>query len=417
MATVIVLMICFVILSSDNYAETGFRHLQTPLHGNNGGVIAFHSDRDGNPEIYVMNADGSSQTRLTSHPLHDMNPSISPDGRKIAFLTSRYDPNAAANFPRCNFEIHIINVDGSNEFQLTNIASYAGFISWSPDGTKLVFQADCGSDGKKEIYVINSDGTNLTRLTNNPCNDVWPDWSPNNSKIVFCSDRDGNYEIYSMNIDGSNQQRITTNNSMDGMPRWSPDGSQVAFMTDRAGYQAIWVMNANGTNARQLTNQTDQFGESPAWSPDGKLIAYHAPKDNNYEICAMDGDGSNHKRLTNHNGNDMWPAWGLGSVATEVKENGDSHGSMPLKFQLFQNYPNPFNSSTCIQYTINSTHSITLRVYDMLGKEVEMLVNEEKPMGEHQTHFTGIGLASGMYFYRLQLDNDAYQIKSMCLMK
>jgi len=283
-------MIFMVIFSSYHDGKTQFEHPQNLLPENNGGVIAFHSDRDGNPEIYIMNADGSAQTRLTHHPLHDMNPSISSDGMQVAFLTSRYDPNAATNFPMCNFEIHVINTDGSNEFRLTHIASSAGFIDWSPDGTKLVFQADIGSDGKKEIYAINSDGTNLTRLTNNARNDVWPDWSPDNSKIVFCSDRDGNYEIYTMAIDGSNQQRITSNHSMEGMPRWSPDGSQIAFMSDHAGYQAIHVMNADGTNVRRLTNQTDRFGECPEWSPDGKQIAYHAPKDNNYEICAMAND-------------------------------------------------------------------------------------------------------------------------------
>jgi TolB protein len=193
--TIVVLVISFIIFSGDNYSGDSSKEPQSPFHLSNVGVIAFHSDRDGNPEIYIMNADGSAQTRLTHHPLHDMNPAISSDGNQVAFLTSRYDPNAATNFPMCNFEIHVINTDGSNEFRLTNIASFAGFIDWSPDGTKLVFQADIGSDGKKEIYAINSDGTNLKRLTNNPCNDVWPDWSPDNSKIVFCSDRNGNYTI------------------------------------------------------------------------------------------------------------------------------------------------------------------------------------------------------------------------------
>jgi len=131
----------------------------------------------------------------------------------------------------------------------------------------------------------------------------------------------------------------------------------------------------------------------------------------------MANDGNNHQRLTNHAGNDMWPAWGLGSVPTDVRGNGDFQGALPGKFQLLQNYPNPFNSSTCIQYRINRSHFVNLKVYDVLGKEIKTLVNEEKPGGEYQAFFTDIGLASGIYFYRLQVDDDACQIKRMCLMK
>lgn len=274
-------------------------------------IIAYHSDRSGNPDIYIMDTDGNNQTQVTKHPSHDMNPSISPDGEKIAFITSRYDPNARANFPRCNFEIHIINTDGSGEYRLTNINSFAGFVDWSPTGEKLVFQADMENDGNKEIYIINRDGTNLTQITHNSCNDVWPDYCPDGRRIVFCSDRDGNYEIYIMNVDGSDQFRITSNSSMDGMPRWSPDGSQIVFMSDRSGYQAIWTMNYDGSNLRRLTNDTDKFGECPDWSLDGEHIMYHAPKDNNYEICEMSNDGSSHRNLSNHSKNDMWPSCGV----------------------------------------------------------------------------------------------------------
>src|SRR5205814_9520420 len=107
--------------------------------------IAFDSNRDGNFEIYVMNADGSGQRRLTRNPAKDVSPAWSPDGRRIAFARDR----------------------GSTK-------------------------------PSSDIYVMNADGSRLRRLTRSPANDVSPAWSPNGRKIVFVSDRD-NYS-YDNNI-------------------------------------------------------------------------------------------------------------------------------------------------------------------------------------------------------------------------
>jgi len=107
------------------------------------GRIAFNSNRDGNWEIYVMNGDGTGQTRLTNNPAEDFSPAWSPDGLRIAFSSKR--------------------------------------------------------DGNPEIYIMNADGTGQTRLTNSPANDVHPTWSPDGTRIAFETDRDGNSEIYVMN--------------------------------------------------------------------------------------------------------------------------------------------------------------------------------------------------------------------------
>ena len=105
------------------------------------GKIAFCSNRDSNNEIYVMNADGSNQTRMTNNPAIDNGPSFSRDGSKIAFFSDR--------------------------------------------------------DGNQEIYVMNADGSNQTRLTNNPAIDYYPSFSPDGSKIAFVSNRDGNLKFTS----------------------------------------------------------------------------------------------------------------------------------------------------------------------------------------------------------------------------
>ena len=136
-------------------------------------LIAFVSERDGNCEIYVINADGSNQKRLTSNPADDAYPAWSPDGKKIVFSSS---------------------------------------ISRQ----RTIVPKDA------EICVMNADGTETKRLTNNNTGDGLPSWSPDGEKIVFCSDRDGNYEIYVMNADGSEQKRLTVNPAADKDPCWSP---------------------------------------------------------------------------------------------------------------------------------------------------------------------------------------------------
>ena len=86
-----------------------------------------------------------------------------------------------------------------------------------------------------EIYVMNTDGSNQQRLTYNSVDDANPTWSPDGTKIAFVTNRDGNYEIYVMNADGSNPQRRTYNTASDGSPAWSHDGTRIAFVRN-VGY-------------------------------------------------------------------------------------------------------------------------------------------------------------------------------------
>ena len=133
------------------------------------GKIAFGSFRDGNFEIYVMNADGSNQTNLTNNPASDQGPSWSPDGTKIAFFSGRDDPSTS--------EVYVMNADGSSQTRLTFITN--GWPAWSPDGTKITFTSNQGPNPfPGEIYVMNADGTGATRLTNNSATDQVSDWQP-----------------------------------------------------------------------------------------------------------------------------------------------------------------------------------------------------------------------------------------------
>ena len=182
------------------------------------GQFASCLHRDGNEEIYLMNADGSGQTDLTNNPADD-------SGSRLAARTVPGSPSSPTRDG--NYEIYVMNADGSGQTRLTNNPADDDYPAWSPDGTKIAFTSD--RDGNDEIYVMNADGSGQTRLTNNPADDQYPAWSPDGKKIAFDSDRDGNYEIYVMNADGSGQTQLTNNPANDKYPAWSPDGKKIAF--------------------------------------------------------------------------------------------------------------------------------------------------------------------------------------------
>jgi len=294
-----------------------------PLSGSGGGVIAFVSNRNGNHDIYIMNADGSDQRQLTTSPDQDGWPNWSPDGKQMAFQSNR---SGALN-------IYVMDVlggsqaDDSKVYQLTNSPPGRGGSwepVWSPNGKWIVYSAQqtSGSD----LFLLNLDGTGRQRLTDNKAIDGSPTWSPDGKQIAFFSDRDGNWEIYVMNADGSNVRRLTNHPGQDHSPAWSPDGARIAFVSERDGNEEIYLtlaphasagVNPDGANLRRLThNKADDW--FPAWSPDGKRIAFSSNRDGNHEIYVMpapgpqaqvNADGSGQKRLTNNNAEDWGPVW------------------------------------------------------------------------------------------------------------
>lgn len=260
------------------------------------GKIAFVRVASGDFQIFVMNADGTNPVQLTSSA-GNLAPSFSLDGSKIAFVSRRDGGND---------EIYVMNADGTNQTRLTNNTGRDSDPSFSPDGTKIAFWST--RDGNGEIYVMNADGANQTRLTNNTTNDAFPGWSPDGTKIVFESGRDGNEEIYVMNADGTNQTRLTNNSVSDGEPCFSPDGTKVVFERAATTSIQIVVMNADGTNPVQLTSSASS-NLSPVFSPDGKKIAFQSSRDGNDEIYVMNSDGSNQTRVTNNTVLDQNPGW------------------------------------------------------------------------------------------------------------
>jgi Tol biopolymer transport system component len=286
--------ICLVTLDGKYWARLTDNDADdiAPSFSPDGQKIAFNSYRDWHYEISVMNADGSAQTRLTNNVVDydeytddsNLYPVFSPDGRKIAFIGKR----------DVNWEIYVMNADGSGQTRLT-YESAVLFPTFSHDGSRIVFE-DL-RDGEFEIYVMNADGSGQTRLTYNDSRDMSPAFSPDGRMVAFVSFRDGNYEIYVMNADGSEQTRLTYKDAGDFDPVFSPDGRKIAFDSERDGKLYIYVMNADGSGQTRLTyNDPGDF--APVFSPDGSKIAFYSERDGNKELYVMNADGSAQTRLT-----------------------------------------------------------------------------------------------------------------------
>jgi Tol biopolymer transport system component/PKD repeat protein len=252
----------------------GPRFSHTPGQGLEG-KITFQSNRNGNFDIFVMNADGSGVTQLTSNPLDEYLPMFSPDGSRITF-------------GRClsTCDIVVINADGSGERTILN-DGFPG--AWSPDGNRIVLGRGDG------IFIINADGSGLVRVLEP---DFVTDWSPDGRQLMIVSGRDGDLELYATPLDGSPVTKLTDNTASDNSGTgWSPDGTRIVFCSDRDGDREIFVMNADGSNVQQLTQNGIDDG-CPVWSPDGTQIAFDRVGAGDQQIFVMNADGSGVTQLT-----------------------------------------------------------------------------------------------------------------------
>lgn len=222
-----------------------------PRWSPDGRSIVFTSDRDGDSEVYVMDALGANLRRLTNDPAEDVDPRFSPDGSRIAWASGRAG----------SLDIHVMGVDGSNVRRVTDHPGDEKAPAFSPDGRRIVFEAQIDSRGDPravDLYVVDLEGDGEPRRLNDALTyDAEPDWSPDGSRIAFSSAREDewNREIRVMNADGSGERNLTRAAGMDWSPRWSPDGSKILFRSDRAGAPDLYVMDADGSNLRRVTRR------------------------------------------------------------------------------------------------------------------------------------------------------------------
>ena len=277
-------------------------------------VHKFHKI-DGDDEIFIMNEDGTNQTRLTNNPARDFEPSLSPDGKKIVFTSDREGP----------YGIFYMNADGSQQTRMNDLEAWSPV--WSPDGTRIAFSS--APKNRSEIFVMNADGSNPVPLTS--IDGSQPQWSPDGKQIAFISSQTPGNLIYVMNADGSNQKRLTKNFSSEETPIWSPDGSQVVFSAFQNNNIDIYTMKIDGSQLIRLT-QNEGEDKQPSWSPDGSRLAFVSDRAGSLEIWGMDTDGSNPVQFT-HLADAFHPNYTPAYISAR---------SVPLVASVFALSPPPF---------------------------------------------------------------------------
>ncbi len=257
-------------------APTATRAVRPPLTGQ----LVFAAESSGRWNMNIANPIGGTWQRLTEDG-SSRRPAVSRDGTRIAFESHRDG----------NWEIYVMDAAGTQTARLTRLAPFDGQPSWSPEGTQIAFAST--RQGNLDIWLMNADGTGARDLTgDSPAVEDTPAWSPDGRWIAFTSWRNDRAQIFVASPDGKQLINLSQNGFDEQSPAWSPDGRQLAFVSDRDGQRGIYVADfstAGLKNTRRLTfSGWDDF---PTWSPDGKYLAFISPRSARQPIYMIPGSG------------------------------------------------------------------------------------------------------------------------------
>jgi len=180
-------------------------------------------------------------------------------------------------------QIYLINVDGSDEHQLTDLAAGACQPAWSPDGMMLAYTSPCNANRDEylgsSVFVMNVDSQNVSSepsllVATLGGGDYDPDWSYDGLRLAFTSWRTGRPQIFTIGVDGQGLRNVNDDLAFNWSPSWAPDGSQIAILSGRGGQEEIWLVPDDGGEEKRYTHSDGQDIARPDWSPDSGTILF-----------------------------------------------------------------------------------------------------------------------------------------------
>lgn len=288
-----------------------------PLVGGGSGEVAFTSDRTGVFQIWIMNSDGSQQRQLSNLPEGACQPAWSPDGQKLAVIS----PCKAVN--KLTYDdayIYILNADGKDP-QLLPVSAGGDFDpAWDPEGKRLAFSST--RSGRAQIFVYDFVDETLKVLSDTQYPDIQPSWNPSGKQLAIArrvSPSVGQHKILLISDAGQTQLWYTPKDNLNDLwPDWTPDGEAILFSRSKIPSPEPWLVSLRyedrGTNRDQRIPSQPVLDLGPVAkakiSPDGRwLVVESWPDGNNHDIYLMDTSGDNRLRLTTDPGYDSSPVW------------------------------------------------------------------------------------------------------------
>ncbi len=256
-----------------------------PVWAPDGRYIYFSSPRGGGLNLWRIRVSTSgvpqgSPQQLTTGAGDDLEASLSPDGRTVAFSVSRIEADI--------WEVPVDPASGRPTGAPKSVVASTRVESrgaWSGDGRSIAFNSD--RTGDMNLWIHPLDGGSDRQLTHGAGGDYQPNWSPDDQMIAFFSARSGQNDIWTVRVADGTLTRLTTDPGIHTNPFFAPDGSRIAYQVDRDGRFQLWVMNADGTGQRPLST-AGAAGHFERWTADGASIVFRAEPPGGTQILSVD---------------------------------------------------------------------------------------------------------------------------------